>query len=968
MPAKYPNAGTESDPLSLAKANNLSDLTNASTARSNLGLGSAATQASSAFDAAGAATSAVASEASIRSAADTTLTTAVGVQTNYVGQRALGMMQSDLCDVSVAFLTDSVGAESFYVSGASATPVEWCYKLAVTWAAAYPLYSVDFFCLDQSAHKYVAPLRIQTGTGTHVLRLYQAGWGGNYTLEPMKYLDNCLTSPLLTDGVTRNDGPDLVFVATGHNYSQNAVDRKHATLLTCCETITAALPNAELVLVAQNPEWNDVPRLAVSGGAGTFTVTVGGQTTTSLAYNASAATVKAALEALSTVGSGNVVVGAPTSSVYVLAFTGKPGRWPTTTATGSGGCTVAVSNYTNGMYDWPRVMRRLAAMRGFGYISVYDAYRALEAYPGQLTSTPNAVADSQPPDGTHPTQAGYQCFADTVWSRMSATQSPAYRAQETSTFSQPTAQNLLTNGDFSDWTGTNPAGWTPAASTTLTKDSTYYESPATYGMLVANSGTAVAYCEQTITGAALTPLLGQWVTLTTRGRNNSSSDIQGCIAKLNDGVNAAVDTGTSDEGLQTFLTRSVMLKVAPTCSSLSIRLYGDTGNDSDSTTATFSQACLVRGMVPQLMVTPQVAGKAYVDTQDASNLVTAKAYTDTSVAAAGAHWVDLVATSGLGTLTGSLTVDGVATSTGTRVLYASGGVLDGIWTANNSGAWTRATDCAAGSVYTTAAAPLVRVRAGNTYQQSAWMPNFSGSTYTVGTDTSGWIQTPKYASILAINNAKGAIPVGLASGQSAQTVGSDGNVLTADSTQTNGIKWAAPTIAIGSVTGIKSRTIIAEGSAQFLPADSVAAYALVPGQKTTPAKLTSGVEVFGQFYFDPADWQETGKTLKVFIESEVTVNATASASSTLLFTLWTLTSPIGGAAVIDVTAAETDTGLRPTVYNAGAITANLQERRVGAQRTPPAAGFYSLGCTLGAAALTASSAVMVRARLVGIQT
>jgi hypothetical protein len=57
--------------------------------------------------------------------------------------------------------------------------------------------------------------------------------------------------------------------------------------------------------------------LSVTSGSlgGTYTLTFNGQTTTALAFNASAATVQAALVALSSVGTGNVVVSGTTPTV-----------------------------------------------------------------------------------------------------------------------------------------------------------------------------------------------------------------------------------------------------------------------------------------------------------------------------------------------------------------------------------------------------------------------------------------------------------------------------------------------------------------------------------------------------------------------------------------------------------------------------------------------------------------------------
>ena len=57
---------------------------------------------------------------------------------------------------------------------------------------------------------------------------------------------------------------------------------------------------------------------------GTFTLTFDGQTTSSIAYDSSAATVDSALEALSSIGSGNVVVtGLPGGGGWQVRFAGS---------------------------------------------------------------------------------------------------------------------------------------------------------------------------------------------------------------------------------------------------------------------------------------------------------------------------------------------------------------------------------------------------------------------------------------------------------------------------------------------------------------------------------------------------------------------------------------------------------------------------------------------------------------------
>lgn len=89
--------------------------------------------------------------------------------------------------------------------------------------------------------------------------------------------------------------------------------------------------------------------VTISGAptGGTFTLSFGGNTTSAIAYNASAAAVQAALEALASIGAGNVSVSGAAGGPYTVTFVGALANTNVAqlTATGSltGGSSPAVA-------------------------------------------------------------------------------------------------------------------------------------------------------------------------------------------------------------------------------------------------------------------------------------------------------------------------------------------------------------------------------------------------------------------------------------------------------------------------------------------------------------------------------------------------------------------------------------------------------------------------------------------------
>jgi hypothetical protein len=107
-----------------------------------------------------------------------------------------------------------------------------------------------------------------------------------------------------------------------------------------------------------NPAANEVQTIALTGTptGGTFTLTLNGQTTAGIAFNAAATAVQSALEALSTIGRGNVIVTG--SGPWAITFVNDLGKQPiaalTKDATGLTGGTspnVTVTETVAGVHE-----------------------------------------------------------------------------------------------------------------------------------------------------------------------------------------------------------------------------------------------------------------------------------------------------------------------------------------------------------------------------------------------------------------------------------------------------------------------------------------------------------------------------------------------------------------------------------------------------------------------------------------
>jgi len=144
---------------------------------------------------------------------------------------------------------------------------------------------------------------------------------------------------------------------------------------------------------------DEVQRVALSGAptGGTFTLSFGGQTTSAIAYNASAATVQSALQALSSIGSGNVLVMGGSGGPWVVRFAGTLAGTDQAqlTANGSGltgGTSPSVTVTTSSVGGDAGRVQTVMDPRGIVSKSDYDLL-------GQTVRTVEAFTDFVPSNG-----------------------------------------------------------------------------------------------------------------------------------------------------------------------------------------------------------------------------------------------------------------------------------------------------------------------------------------------------------------------------------------------------------------------------------------------------------------------------------------------------------------------------------------------------------------------------------------
>ncbi|WP_152599898.1 SGNH/GDSL hydrolase family protein [Noviluteimonas dokdonensis] len=202
-------------------------------------------------------------------------------------------------------------------------------------------------------------------------------------------------------------------------------------------------------------------------------------------------------------------------------------------------------------------------------------------------------------DNLHPSDTGSALWASVVqgyWRQAAASPFTSLAA-----WLNTQATNLITNGDFSTWTGAVPTGWTVTGSgTTTTKDTGEVDGASPYSARV-NCTAASSILRFSAGAPLLASLVGKTVTLAVRQKIPvAQASTVGRIAVAYTGGAMTSSASTYGQGAWRWL---VLSGVAIPAGSAFLRceLYGDSAASAGSTVY-YDRAILVEGDIPRDML------------------------------------------------------------------------------------------------------------------------------------------------------------------------------------------------------------------------------------------------------------------------------------------------------------------------------------------------------------------------------
>lgn len=228
---------------------------------------------------------------------------------------------------------------------------------------------------------------------------------------------------------------------------------------------------------------------------------------------------------------------------------------------------------------------QIAAEYGLGFIDVYQAFQEN-----------GGAAVLNNPDGVHPNAAGQALWALVVNQAMVYDHTGLILGSGYPWLAG--GEELLTNGDFSNFTGAVPDGWSVTGGATISKDVVNYESPNFYSVKVTAVGTTGTLSQTLPAGR----LAGNWLTVIAREYVASGQpDTSGKVG-ISDGVGPATSTRNNALAQGVFRWKVWQQLIDPSSTAVTIFLYGDQGSSPGTGSASFDRVSARIGKAPILGV------------------------------------------------------------------------------------------------------------------------------------------------------------------------------------------------------------------------------------------------------------------------------------------------------------------------------------------------------------------------------